>query len=86
MTAWAAREEAMKTKLVAFGLAAGIGLVCCQSAGALPAAGTAMQEAATAASPVVQAQYRERHTRHGIVKCYRELVFGPYRCHYYRGW
>jgi hypothetical protein len=30
-------------------------------------------------------QYAERRTRHGVVKCYRDLVIGPYRCHYYRG-
>jgi hypothetical protein len=76
----------MQMKLAAFGLAAGIGLACCQGASALPAAGTAIRQAAMAASPVQQAQYRERHARHGIVKCYRELVFGRYRCHYYRYW
>jgi hypothetical protein len=31
-----------------------------------------------------RALYTERHTRHGIVKCYRTLVIGPYRCHYFR--
>jgi hypothetical protein len=30
-------------------------------------------------------QYIERRTRHGVVKCYRDLVIGPYRCHHYSG-
>jgi hypothetical protein len=36
------------------------------------------------AAPLQQAQYVERRTRRGVVKCYRDLVVGPYRCHYYR--
>jgi hypothetical protein len=43
-----------------------------------------MKQAAIAASPLQQAQYSEHHTRHGVVKCYRTLVIGPYRCHYFR--
>jgi hypothetical protein len=38
-----------------------------------------MKEAATAASPVQEAQYAERLTRRGVIKCYREAVIGPYR-------
>jgi len=33
---------------------------------------------------VQQAQYAERRTRNGVVKCYRDFVVGPYRCHYFR--
>jgi len=73
----------MRKTLAALTVAAGIGLVCCQSASAAPASGTAVQAAAAATSPLQQAQYAERRTRHGIVKCYRDLVIGPYRCHYY---
>ena len=76
----------MKRTLVALSFAAGIGLICCQSAGAVPASASAMKEAATAASPVQQAQYAERQTRRGVVKCYRDFVIGPYRCHRYRWW
>jgi hypothetical protein len=76
----------MRAIFAAASIAAGIGLVCCQNAGAVPAAATAIKESATAASPVQPAQYRERYTRHGMVKCYRDLVVGPYRCHYYRRW
>ncbi len=69
--------------LVALSFAAGIGLLCCQTAGAVPANVHGVKEAATAASAVQQAQYYERRTRHGIIKCYRALVFGPYTCHRY---
>jgi hypothetical protein len=71
---------------MALGLAAGLGLVCYQSALAVPADGTAMKAAASAVASVQQAQYSERHTRHWIIKCYRDLVIGPYRCHRYRRW
>jgi hypothetical protein len=74
----------MRKLLTAFVIATGVGFVCCQSAGASPAAATAVKETATAASPVQQVQYREGYTRRGVVKCYRFLVFGHYRCHYYR--
>ena len=76
----------MKKTLAALSFAAGIGLICCQSAAAVPASAPAMKGAATAASPVQQAQYAERHTRHGVIKCYREFVVGPYRCHRYGWW
>jgi hypothetical protein len=34
-----------------------------------------------------QAQFSEhRVSRHKIVKCYRDFVFGPYRCHTYYYW
>jgi hypothetical protein len=74
----------MRKVLAALVIATGAGFVCCQGAGASPVAGTAIKDTATAASPVQQVQYREGYTRHGYVKCYRFLVFGHYRCHYYR--
>jgi hypothetical protein len=55
-------------------------LICCQSAGAVPANPAAVKEAATAASAVEQTHYIH-HGRYGFAKCYRDLVFGPYRCH-----
>jgi hypothetical protein len=70
---------------LALALAAGVGLAFCQSAGAAPANGPAVQDAAITISPVQPAQYAERRARHGIVKCYRTLVIGPYRCHYFPG-
>jgi len=74
----------MQKTLAALSFAAGIGLLCCQSAGAVPASVTGVKEAASATSALQQAQYDERRTRHGVVKCYRDLVIGPYRCHHYR--
>ena len=71
----------MKKTLAALSFAAGIGLICCQSAGAVPASAPGVKEAATAASTLQLAQFAERHTRHGVIKCYRDLVIGPYRCH-----
>ena len=41
---------------------------------------------AARADIVQQAQYYERRTRHGLVKCYREAVIGPYVCHRYGYW
>jgi len=74
----------MRTILAALVIAVAGGFICGQNAGAAPAAATAIKETTTAASPVQQTQYREGYTRHGFVKCYRFLVFGHYRCHYYR--
>jgi hypothetical protein len=34
-------------------------------------------------TPGSQAQYDERKTRNGVVKCYRTLVVGRYRCHHF---
>jgi hypothetical protein len=75
----------MRTVLAALIIATGSGLLFCQNAGAAPAAATAIKDTATAVSPLHQVQYREGYPRHRIVKCYRFLVFGRYRCHYYRG-
>ena len=52
---------------------------------AAPVDAGAVKQAAVAASSLHKTQYAERHTRRGIVKCYRSLVIGPYRCHYFRG-
>jgi hypothetical protein len=77
------QEESMQKILLGLGLAAGVALVC-SSAGAVPMSVTAVKQAVAAASPVQQAQFTEHRTRHGVVKCYRDLVIGPYRCHYFR--
>ncbi len=73
----------MNRMLLAVGVAAGIGLTC-GSAGAVPMSAAAVKESVAATSPVQQAQFAERHTRHGVVKCYRDFVVGPYRCHHFR--
>ena len=74
----------MRTLLAALVIAAGAGFVSGQNAGASPVAATAIKAPTSAASPVQQAQYQEGYTRRGLVKCYRFLVIGEYRCHYYR--
>ncbi len=75
----------MRRVLVVLSFAAGIGLVAhSHGAVAAPAYGAAVEAAAAAVSPLRQVQYDERHTRHGVVKCYRAFVIGAYRCHYYR--
>jgi hypothetical protein len=70
----------MRTILPALGLAAGIGLMFCQNASALPVNAGAIGEAASVASPIEHVHFYERHTRHGLVKCYREFVVGRYVC------
>jgi hypothetical protein len=75
-------EDIMRRTLAALSLAAGIGLVLCQSASALPASAGAIEQSASAASPVEHVQFYEHHTRHGLVKCYREFVIGRYVCHH----
>ena len=73
----------MHKTLLALSLAAGIGLAFAHSAGAAPANGLALKQAAAANSAIEKAQYAERRTRHGMVKCYRDFVIGPYHCHYF---
>jgi hypothetical protein len=70
----------MRTILPVLGLATGIGLMLCQNASALPANAGAIGETASVASPIEHVQFYERHTRHGLVKCYREFVVGRYVC------
>jgi hypothetical protein len=73
----------MRTLLAALGLVAGLGLICSQSASAYPVDAATIQQAATAASGIEHTQFYERHTRHGVVKCYRNFVIGRYACHWY---
>ena len=74
----------MHKTLAALSFATSIGLLCCQSAGAAPAAATGVKQAATTASTLQLAQFAEHRTHHGVIKCYRDLVIGPYRCHHFR--
>ena len=73
----------MRKVLFAVSLAAGLTAICGQDAGAVPANAGAVRMGATGIAAVEQVQYAERRTRHGVVKCYRDLVIGPYRCHHY---
>jgi hypothetical protein len=76
----------MRMTLAALGFAAGLGIITCQSAAAMPIAPDAIQQMATATTGVQQAQYSERRGRHTTTKCYREFVVGNYVCHTYRNW
>jgi hypothetical protein len=76
----------MRTILIALSFAGCICLICSQSVGAVPAPPAAVEEAAIDASTVQQAQYYQHHTRNRIIKCYRELVIGPYVCHSFHRW
>jgi predicted alpha/beta hydrolase len=79
----------MRTTLAALGFAAGIGLICCQSAGAFPADPSAMKEAVTAATTIDQVQYKpyaQKQNKKGFTKCYNEFVVGTYACHTYTNW
>jgi hypothetical protein len=79
-------------------LAASVSVAGPGHATAIPFSAKAMNETAMAVSGVQDAHYSkrrhrhglfdyyERHTRHGITKCYRELVVGPYVCRTYRYW
>jgi hypothetical protein len=70
--------------LIPFGLAAGLVAGLAANAGAAPIDALSVKEAATASAPVQQVQYSEHRTRRGrTVKCYREPVIGPYRCHWF---
>jgi hypothetical protein len=74
----------MRKALLLLGVAAGLGFACGSDAGAVPIGATAMKEAAVVASPLQDVQYAERRARRdGTVKCYREFVVGPYRCHWF---
>jgi hypothetical protein len=76
----------MRTTLAAVGLTGAICLFCCQSAAAVPASAAIIKETAPAALTLRPVQYYERHTRHRVIKCYRELVIGPYVCHAFYRW
>jgi hypothetical protein len=74
----------MRKVLIPLGLAAGLSLAFGANAGAVPVDATRVHEATAVSSPLQQVQYSEHRTRHGhVVKCYRELVIGPYRCHWF---
>jgi hypothetical protein len=79
-------EEIMRSALAALIFAAGFAFAGPGNAAAAPWSGSALKEAAAAASAVVETHFSIRRTRHGIRKCYREFIFGPYVCRTYRYW
>ena len=74
----------MRNTLFFLILAAGLGIACASSASAVPINATVVKEVAATTSPLQPAQYAETWSRHGgRIKCFREFVIGPYRCHWY---
>ena len=62
----------------------GLRLLDALSAGAVPISAAAVKEAAATTSLLQAAQYAETWWRRGgRIKCFREFVIGPYRCHWY---
>jgi hypothetical protein len=61
-----------------------VGIASCQSAGAVAINAATMK--ASAASTVQQARFYGYRTRHYVVKCYREVVIGPYVCRRFYRW
>jgi hypothetical protein len=76
----------MRRTIAALIFGAASSLVFCQSASAFAISAGNMNAALSAASRLQRAQYYERHTRHYVIKCYRELVIGRYVCHRFYYW
>ena len=76
----------MRMAITVLSLAGAIGIGSIQSAGAVAVNAAAMKEAASAASTVQQARFCGHATRHYVVKCYREVVIGPYVCRRFYHW
>jgi hypothetical protein len=76
----------MRMAITVLSLAAAIGIVSCQSAGAVAVGAVAIKEVASAVSTVQQARFYGHSTRRYVVKCYREVVIGPYVCRRFYRW
>ena len=74
----------MRNTVFFLSLAAGLAAAYASSAGAVPISAAPVKEAAATTSPLQPAQYAETWSRRGgRIKCFREFVIGPYRCHWY---
>jgi hypothetical protein len=78
-----ARRNSMRNKLTALLLAGALVGALSQSAKAIPIDAAGISAATAAASSVEKAHW---HHRHGFVKCYYDLVIGPYVCHHFHHW
>jgi hypothetical protein len=74
--------KVMKTLSAVMSLAAVLTIAGIAGASAAPSSPAIRLEVAPGHFQHVQ--YGEYRTRHGVVKCFRDFVVGPYRCHYYR--
>ncbi len=70
----------MRMKLTALLMAGALIGILSQSARAIPVDVAGVNAAVTSTSTVQKAHYWHRHY---YVKCYYELVVGPYVCHHY---
>lgn len=75
----------MRTLLIATLVAAGLGWIGTSALSAAPVSGAAIDQAATAASPLKAARYQRYRGRVCYTKCYREFVIGPRVCRRYCG-
>ena len=77
----------MRKTLSAVTLAAAVSVLCFQSAGAVAVDAAVLKQAVSINSSVQQVHFYYGPTRHHhVVKCYRELVIGPYVCHRVHHW
>ena len=79
-------EALMRMAITILSFVGAVGIASCQSAGAVAINAATMKEAASAASTVQQARFYGYRTRHYVVKCYREVVIGPYVCRRFYRW
>lgn len=75
----------MRTKLTALLVAGAVVGILSQSARAIPVDVAGVHAAVTATSTVQKTHYYGHH-RHHFVKCYYELIIGPYVCHRFHHW
>ncbi len=75
-------EDPMRS-LSCAAVAAAIGVLSCQGAGAVPVDAAGMR---SAVAPTVEQTIYVRHTRHGIRKCFHDFIIGPYVCRTYHRW
>ena len=72
----------MRNTLFFLSLAAGLAIACASSAGAVPINAAAVKKVAATTSPLQPAQPTWSRWG-GHIKCFREFVIGPYRCHWF---
>jgi hypothetical protein len=78
----------MRIALAVLSLLGAIGVSLSQGARAAVVQPAAIKYTTSAALPIQEVRYRHRHhwRRYYYVKCYHELVIGPYRCHRFGRW
>jgi hypothetical protein len=80
------RRKPMRMAMMALSIVGAIDMLGSQNVGAVATNAAVVKEAVYANSTVQPAQFYARVTRHYVIKCYRELVIGPYVCHRFYRW